>query len=119
MEKREIGALGEDIAARFLRSKGYRILERNYSCRFGEADLIVKGSGYLVFVEVKLRKDSRFAEAREFVDRKKQEKIKRTAQYYLMKHDSDLPVRFDVIEVYAAQGRGADPLIEHIEDAFQ
>ena len=86
MEKRKIGDLGENIAADYLRARGYRILERNFSCRFGEADIIAADSGYLVFAEVKLRKDSRFAEAREYVDRKKQEKIILTAKYYLMKH---------------------------------
>ena len=90
MEKRKIGDLGENIAADYLRARGYRILERNFSCRFGEADIIAADSGYLVFAEVKLRKDSRFAEAREYVDRKKQEKIILTAKYYLMKHGSDI-----------------------------
>ncbi len=117
MEKREIGNLGEDTAAEHLRSKGCRILERNFSCRFGEADIIATDSEYLIFAELKSRKSSRFAEAREFVDRKKQEKIILTAKYYLMKHDYDLPVRFDVIEIYDASGD--KPRIEHIENAFE
>lgn len=119
MEKRKIGDLGENIAADYLRARGYRILERNFSCRFGEADIIAADSGYLVFAEVKLRKDSRFAEAREYVDRKKQEKIILTAKYYLMKHGSDMPVRFDVIEVYSSNVPDGKPRIEHIENAFE
>lgn len=119
MEKRKIGDLGEKLAADFLRAKGYRILERNFCCRFGEADIIALDKEYLVFAEVKLRKDSRFAEAREFVDRKKQEKILRTARYYLMTHASDLSVRFDVIEVYGSFDPGSNPRIEHIENAFE
>ena len=119
MEKREIGAWGEDIAAEHLRANGYTIIERNFSCRLGEVDIIAEGGGYLVFAEVKLRKDWRFAEAREFVDSKKQEKIIKTARYYLMKHDTDLPVRFDVIEIYGAPGSGEKPQIGHIENAFE
>lgn len=119
MKKREKGALGENIAAEYLRSKGFTIIERNFSCRLGEADIIAEGGGCLVFAEVKLRKDRRFAEAREFVDRKKQERIIKTAKYYLMKHETDLPVRFDVIEIYGTPGSGAEPQIEHIENAFE
>ena len=119
MEKRKIGALGEDTAVEYLRTNGYTILERNFSCRFGEADIIAEGGGCLVFAEVKLRKDRRFAEAREFVDRKKQEKIIKTAKYYLMKHETDMPIRFDVIEIYGTPASGEKPQIEHIEDAFE
>ena len=119
MEKRKIGAWGEDIAAEHLRANGYTIIERNFSCRLGEVDIIAEGGGCLVFAEVKLRKDRRFAEAREFVDRKKQEKIIKTARYYLMKHETDLPVRFDVIEVYGAPASGKKPQIGHIENAFE
>ena len=114
-----MGRIGENLAAEHLRAKGYRILERNFSCRFGEADIIASGSGYLVFAEVKLRKNSRFAEAREFVDRKKQEKIILTARYYLMTHETDLPVRFDVIEIYVSGDRERKPVIEHIVNAFE
>ena len=119
MEKRQIGAIGEKKAAAYLRGKGYRILERNFSCRYGEADIIAQDRECLVFVEVKMRKDARFAEAREFVDRRKQERLISTANYYLMKHDCDLPVRFDVIEVYGSPGDGEKPYLEHIENAFE
>ena len=119
MDKKRIGSYGEDIAAEYLIAKGCTIIERNFSCRLGEADIIAEDGGYLVFAEVKLRKDQRFAEAREFVDRKKQEKIIKTARYYLMKHEADMPVRFDVIEIYGAPGSDEEPRIEHIENAFE
>ena len=68
MDRRNgIGAWGEERAAKYLKKQGYRILERNYSCRFGEIDLIVSDRAYLVFVEVKLRKSDAFARAAEFV----------------------------------------------------
>lgn len=118
MDKRKIGAIGEALAAEYLRGKGYRIIEKNFTCRYGEADLIAQDEDCLVFAEVKMRKNARFAEAREFVDRRKQERIISTAKFYLMKHDCDLPVRFDVIEVYSSPGDGEKPLFEHIENAF-
>ena len=119
MEKRQIGAIGEKKAAAYLRGKGYRILERNYSCRYGEADIIAQDREYLVFVEVKLRKNASFAEAREFVDRRKQQRLISTAKYYLMDHDCDLPVRFDVIEIYSSLDDDKKTCIEHIENAFE
>jgi putative endonuclease len=119
MEKRQVGAVGEKMAESYLRGKGYRILERNYSCRYGEADIIAQDRDYLVFVEVKLRKNAGFAEAREYVDRHKQKRLISTAKYYLMVHDCDLPVRFDVIEVYSCPGTDKKPRMEHIENAFE
>ena len=65
------GAWGESLAADFLRKKRYKLLAANYRCRFGEIDLVVSDRRYLVFVEVKLRKSQKFAEAREFVDLRK------------------------------------------------
>ena len=113
------GAWGEDYAAAYLRRHGYRILARNYSCRFGEIDIIASDRHYVVFVEVKLRKDRRLAQAREFVTPAKQRKVRIAAQYYLLDHPTDLQPRFDVIEVYAPQGAGtARPEIRHWADAF-
>jgi putative endonuclease len=114
------GAWGEKIAAEFLRKKRYQLLASGYRTRFGEIDLIVKNRRMLVFVEVKLRSSSDFALAREFVDQRKQERIKKTALMFLDQYPTDLPVRFDVVEVYAPQGiHTARPVINHLEDAFQ
>ena len=119
MEKRELGNFGEERAARYLRRRGYRIVERNFRCRQGEIDIIAEKRGYLVFVEVKLRKDERFAEAREFVNAAKQRRILSAAQLYLSAHpDWDLQPRFDVLEIYAPQGERGRLRIHHIEDAF-
>ena len=118
MEKRELGNFGEERAARYLRRRGYRIVERNFRCRQGEIDLIAEGRGFLVFVEVKLRKDERFAEAREFVTAAKQRRILAAAQLWLTQHETDRQPRFDVVEVYAPQGEKGPVRIEHIEDAF-
>ena len=114
------GAWGEALAAEYLRKKRYQLLATGYRCRYGEIDLIVSDRKYLVFVEVKLRKADKFAAAREFVDYKKQNRIKTTAAVYLSQNPTELQPRFDVIEIYAPQGIGTkQPVINHLEDAFQ
>jgi len=114
------GAWGEAVAAEYLRKKRYRIVASGYHSRFGEIDLIAVNGKYLVFVEVKLRKSDRFALAREFVDVKKQDRLRMTASIYLSEHATKLQPRFDVIEIYAPEGTMTRfPEIYHMEDAFQ
>ena len=114
------GAWGESLAADFLQKKKYKLLARSFRCRFGEIDLIASNKKYLVFVEVKLRKTDRFAEAREFVDYYKQNRIRATASYFLAEYDTQLQPRFDVIEIYAPDGvETRDPIINHLEGAFE
>ena len=114
------GAWGEAIAAEYLRKKHYRIVASGYHSRFGEIDLIVRNQKYLVFVEVKLRKNGTFASARSYVNRQKQDKIRMTASIYLSENPTHLQPRFDVIEIYAPQGTATTcPEICHLEDAFQ
>lgn len=114
-----LGLWGEEQAARHLESQGYQVTASRYRCREGELDLVAEGKGYLCFVEVKLRKDHRLAQAREFVTPAKQRKVRIAAQYYLLDHPTQLQPRFDVIEVYAPQGRDtAQPEICHWENAF-
>lgn len=120
MDRKSLGTWGETQAARYLRLHGYSILERNFSCRSGEIDIIAKKGKFIVFAEVKLRKDSSFAEAREFVTYVKQRRILITAQLYLACHACDLQPRFDVLEVYAPDGEHSRGVrINHIKDAFQ
>lgn len=114
------GAWGEALAAEYLRRKRYKIVAAGYHCRFGEIDLIVQDKQYLVFVEVKLRKSSDFARAMEYVDKRKQDKIRVTASLYLSENPTRLQPRFDVIEIYAPEGTATrHPEINHMEDAFQ
>ena len=115
-----VGAWGEATAAEYLRKKRYEIVAAGYRCRFGEIDLIVKNRKYLIFVEVKLRKNGDFARAREHVDRRKQDKSRITASMYLSQNPTLLQPRFDVIEIYAPEGIATrKPEIYHLEDAFQ
>ena len=118
MDNKTKGNWGEERAARYLRLRAYQILERNYRCRLGEIDLIARRGRFLVFAEVKLRKSDRFAEAREFVTRAKQERILATAQLWMQEHETTLQPRFDVIEIYAPEGPDARVRVNHIENAF-
>ena len=113
------GPWGEALAAEYMRKKHYQLVAAGYHSRFGEIDLIVKNRKYLVFVEVKTRKNGDFAKAREYVDRNKQDKIRVTASVYLSQNPTKLQPRFDVIEIYAPQGEQTEkPEIIHLEEAF-
>lgn len=120
MDKKLVGRFGEQSAAEYLKKKHYKIIGLNYSCRFGEIDVIAANKKYIVFVEVKLRKSDAFAEAKEFVTRSKQEKIIKTASLWLSQNETELQPRFDVIEIYAPDGSSSKSMIiNHIENAFQ
>lgn len=115
----DLGAWGEAQAARYLTGKGLRLVDKNYHSRYGEIDLVMEDDRYLIFVEVKLRKSSRYGTPAEAVTEKKQEKLRRTALAYLQTHETDRQPRFDVIELYAPQGVETKPIpIHHIENAF-
>lgn len=115
----ELGVWGEEKAASFLERKGYRIIERNFHSRFGEIDIVAQTGEYLVFAEVRLRKTSRFGAPEETVDYRKQEKLRKTAEYYLMLHPTELQPRFDVLALYARNGEHTWPLsVRHITNAF-
>ncbi|MDR1589182.1 MAG: YraN family protein [Oscillospiraceae bacterium] len=113
------GDMGESLALEYLTRRGYVPVCRGYRTRYGEIDLIMRDGRYIVFVEVKLRKSDAFAQAREFVGRSKQQKLRATAMIWLASHETALQPRFDVVEVYARDGAGAPPpRINHIENAF-
>ncbi len=113
------GAWGEALAAEYLRKKKYTVEAVGYRCRFGEIDLIVRDKQFLVFVEVKLRKSGTFAQAMEYVDKRKQDRLRTTALVYLNQNPTQLQPRFDVIEIYAPEGTlTKKPQIHHLEDAF-
>ena len=117
--KPALGAWGEAIAAEALRSRGFTVVEQNYRSRYGEIDIIAENREYLVFAEVKLRKSTYFGAAREFVDARKQEKLRATASMWLEEHETSLQPRFDVIEIYAPDGPETErPYVRQIEDAF-
>lgn len=111
------GKLWEIEAFKFLRKKRYKLIEYNYTTRFGEIDLIVSNRKYLCFVEVKQRDISSQALPREYVDYSKQQKIIASAKQYLMTDTSDLQPRFDVVEIYTKNNKIIS--IKHLENAFE
>ena len=118
-ESRLLGRWGEVLAAEELRRQGCAILEAGWRCRFGEIDLIARDGPCLCFVEVKLRRTDAYGRAGEFVDRRKQEKLRTSAQLYLAEHSTALQPRFDVVEVFAPQGLDTRaPNINWLKDAF-
>lgn len=114
MNTKEIGDFGESAAAKYLLSKGYKILKRNFRLKMGEVDIIAENDGCTVFVEVKTRKNNNFGEPSEYVDFRKQSRIKKAAACYTDVMNND--VRFDVIEVF--YDRFGIKKINHIENAF-
>lgn len=107
------GGKGEVLAIEFLRDKGYEIVETNYKNKLGEIDIIALDGKTLVFVEVKCRSTLAFGRPYEAVDARKQQKIRRVAELYLViKHKYYADCRFDIIEVLG------DEIIRHIENAF-
>lgn len=115
IDKIKRGAEGEVLAERFLKQKGFAVLERNYRYRKSEIDLIVSKGNWLVFIEVKTRTSTAFGYPEEFVDYKKKKKIFEGALNYMYEKDWQGNVRYDIVAVTL---RGEYPEIHHIEDAF-
>lgn len=111
--KRKIGNAYERVAGEYLKTQGYEILEYNFHTRAGEIDLIAKHGIYLVFIEVKYRKDMSSGHPFEAVSLQKQKKISRCALYYMKKNGfTEMPVRFDVVGILGEQ-------IQLIQNAFE
>lgn len=118
-DKKLLGSWGEEVTAAYLREKRWKIIGMNFSTRFGEIDVIAENRKYVAFVEVKLRKNAAFAEAREFVTPQKQERVRLAAMSWLNANPTKKQPRFDVAEIYASDGVNTkNPRIEYYEDAF-
>ena len=118
MEKNnyEKGLYGQHAAEKLLQNKGYQIRDKNYRIKSGEIDIIAQVGNTIIFVEVKYRRGLRFGYPREAVGHAKQQKILRTALYYISRHGFEHhDFRFDVIEVLEDNGQTT---INHIENAF-
>jgi putative endonuclease len=94
-----VGGDKERLACDFLQENGLKLLKRNFRCRRGEIDLVMRETGVLVFVEVRYRASNRFGTPAETVDIRKQRKLTAAAALYLQNHPSNLPCRFDVIAI--------------------
>lgn len=107
-----LGAEKEQLACRYLMTKGLRLLARNYRCRLGEIDLVMRSRDILVFVEVRYRRSAGFGTPAATVGPRKQQRLANAARHYLLHHPSTLPCRFDVLAI-----SGPDA-IDWIQDAF-
>ena len=113
---RQLGIEGEEVAVRFLKKKGYKIVSRNFKSSVGEMDIIAEDGDTLVFVEVKTRTDDSFGHPFEAVTNKKQEKLRKVALSYLKHSRREVASRFDVLSI---ETDGDSHRIEHIIDAFE
>lgn len=116
MNNKELGRYGESVACQYLEKQNYKILERNFSCRNGEVDIIAKDGNEVVFCEVKTRRSLKFGLPCEAVIKQKQNHILAVSKYYLYKKRIlNAAIRFDVIEVYL---KNAKVYINQIKNAF-
>ncbi len=114
---KDIGNKGEDLAVKFLRQKGYLIVEKNFKTKFGEIDIIAKDNNTIVFVEVKTRTNDYFGYPFEAVDERKRMKLKNLALIFMKKYNKEFPIRFDIVSIlFMSNG---NKKIEHIKDAFE
>jgi putative endonuclease len=117
LKRKKLGENGEEIAVLFLKKKKYKILYRNYRCKFGEIDIIANHKGVLSFIEVKTRSSGVYGTPQEAVYAKKQKKISRVALEFIQRYKlEDKAARFDVVAVSFSPG-GVE--VECIENAFE
>jgi len=114
---KSIGDLGERLAREYLQRHGFVVVAANYRFRRKEIDLVATGEGYLVFVEVKLRRTRGYGSPADAVDPRKRAAIAFCARAFVQEHRcGDLPCRFDVISIQVEPD--GEPRIEHIRNAF-
>jgi putative endonuclease len=119
MKKQETGRLGEDLACQALKKKGYRILERNYRCRYGEIDIVARKSDCLVFVEVRTKTGTAFGTPEESVTTQKKQRLTASVMSYLESHGGlpeDWRVDFVAVDLDAAGKKAIR--IDIIQDAL-
>lgn len=114
--KQQQGKQCEQLACEFLQGRGLTLLDRNYRCRLGELDLIMRDGSSVVFVEVRFRRNCRYGTAAETVNSVKQRRLIRAARLYLQSRRIDASCRFDVVAVV---GTGPATTLRWIKNAFQ
>lgn len=117
-ERLSLGRLGEEMACKYLKKAGYKILELNYRGHLGEIDLVAEDGEYLVFVEVKTRSGLAYGHPFESINSRKQHQLIRAAREYLAKHGAEERFcRFDAVSVL--QRDGQEPRVELLKNAFE
>lgn len=115
---KQFGALGEKLAAKYLKEHKYKILEKNYKNKVGEIDIIATDGPEIAFIEVKTRSAQPYLSGRYSVDKRKQFHIMRAASWYMEVKKTALQPRFDIIEVEVDRSAGELVKIEHFKNAF-
>ncbi|MFC1826454.1 YraN family protein [Thermodesulfobacteriota bacterium] len=121
LKKKELGAKGEEIAVRYLKSRGYRIIERNYRIRLGEIDIIAEQGNDLVFIEVKTRSGTHFGSPFDSITIQKQKQLSKVALEYINKQGcNNRPARFDVVGIEFQVGGNTfrEAVIKLLQNAF-
>lgn len=113
--RQKLGTWGEELASKLLENKGYRVLERNWRYKRAEVDLIVQNEQFLVFVEVKVRKNASFGHPETFVKERKTQLIRTASEQFQINIGYYGFIRFDIISV---EGNPEHFEVLHIEDAF-
>lgn len=117
--QRQLGAEGEKLAAKFLKRRGYKIVQRNYRCKLGEIDIIASRKGILIFVEVKTRTTEEFGQPQHAITPAKKNQISKAALSYIRENNlARQSCQFDVIAIMFSSG-SRKPKIQHIENAFE
>jgi len=115
-DRRELGRMGEELALKEIKSRGYKCITRNYRCALGEVDLIAKHEDTLVFIEIKTRRGRTLGYAKEAINRRKKRQLSKVAlQYLKAKNCNDVKSRFDVVAISLGAG---GKQIEVIQNAF-
>ena len=117
-KKKIIGNSGEETAVKFLKKNKYRILKTNYTCRYGEIDVICTDKKYIIFVEVKTRKKDTLVSGVYAVNKKKQFNIFKSAHTYILENNVEKQPRFDIIEVEYDSVENSYNVREHYVNAF-
>lgn len=114
--RREIGRLGEDLAAGYLQKRGYQLIQRNYRCPLGELDLVVEKGDELVFVEVRTKQQPCLFRPEETITRHKAVRLIKLGEQYLASKNQERPWRIDLIAVELDR-HGDLARVEHFKDA--
>ncbi|MDE6274546.1 MAG: YraN family protein [Clostridiales bacterium] len=111
LRKKILGRSGEDLTCRYLKKHGYKILFRNYTTPFGEADIVAKQKDTVCFVEVKTRNSDEYGLPSEAVTRAKQQRYRTIAKFYCSTLGEEVPIRYDVAAIYNGE-------LTYFENAF-
>lgn len=114
------GDFAETIASKYLQAQGLKLLKKNFSCKFGEIDLIMEDHDTLVFIEVRYRKQTNYGHPLDTINYQKQKKIIKAAHYYLMQQTgyNQWPCRIDAVAIHSQTCSGQDQ-VQWVKNAIE